>query len=58
MVMLPNWLDAEYIPVENGSGDEEIPKASKNRWSSGKYRLMSPDLKDKVITFPRIHEDL
>jgi hypothetical protein len=41
MVMLPNWLDAEYIPVENGSGDEEIPKASKNRWSSGKYRLTS-----------------
>ena len=25
MVKSPNWLDVEHIPIENGSGDEEIP---------------------------------
>jgi hypothetical protein len=39
MVLLPNWLDERRIPIENGSEDEEIPKASKNRRSSGKSRL-------------------
>ena len=41
MVMLPNWLDAKCIPIENWSGDEEIPKVGKNRRSSGKSRLLS-----------------
>jgi len=40
MVLLPNWLDARRIHTENGSGDEEIPKAGKNRRSSGKSRIM------------------
>lgn len=39
MVWLPNWLDERRIPIENGSGDEEIPKAGKNCRSSGKSRL-------------------
>ena len=39
MVWLPNWLDARRIPIENGSGDEEIPKAGKNCRPSGKSRL-------------------
>ena len=39
MVLLPNWLDARHIPIENGSGDEEIPKADKNCRSSGKSRI-------------------
>jgi len=38
MALLPNWLDARHRPIENGSGDEEIPKAGKNHWSSGKSR--------------------
>jgi len=37
--LLPNWLDAEHIPIENGSGDDEIPKAGKNRRLSGKARI-------------------
>jgi len=40
MVLLPNWLDERRIPIENGSEDEEIPKASKNRRSSGKSRIL------------------
>jgi len=40
MVFLPNWFDARRIPIENGSGDEEIPKAGKNRRSSGKSRII------------------
>ena len=40
MVWLPNWLDERRIPIENGSGDEEIPKAGKNCRSSGKSRII------------------
>jgi hypothetical protein len=36
MVLLPNWLDAGHIHIENWYGEEEIPKAGKNRRSSGK----------------------
>ena len=32
-------VDAKHIPIENGSGAEEIPKDGKNRRSSGKSRI-------------------
>jgi len=38
MVLLPNWLDARRKPIENWSGDEELPKAGKNCRASGKSR--------------------
>jgi hypothetical protein len=39
IALLPKWLDVKQIPIENGSGDEEIPMAGKNRRSSGIYRI-------------------
>ena len=40
-MMKQKWLDAKHIPIENGSGDDEILKAGKNRRSSGKSLLNS-----------------
>lgn len=40
MVLLPTWLDARRIAIENGAGAEEIPKAGKNRRSSGEYQII------------------
>jgi len=39
MVLLQNCLDVRRIPIENGYGDEGIPKTGKNRRLSGKSRL-------------------
>ena len=45
MELLPNWLDAKRVPIENGSGTEEIPKTGKNRRSSGKSRIQERGMK-------------
>ena len=39
MVMGQKWIDTRRITFENGYRDEEIPKAGKNRRSSGKSRI-------------------
>lgn len=41
MVMLPNCLDVRRMPIENEFGDAGIPKAGKNRRSSGKSRIIT-----------------
>jgi len=39
MVLSLKRLDLEHRPIENWSGDEEIPRAGKNRRLYGKSRL-------------------
>ena len=39
-MVFPNFLDASPIPIENGAGDDGLPKAGKNRRLSEKSRLM------------------
>ncbi len=39
MELLPNWLDARRIPIENGAGDEEIPAEGRIGRPYGKSRL-------------------
>ena len=43
MVLLPNLLEVRRIPIENGFGDEDIPKVGKNCRSFGKSRLIFPN---------------
>lgn len=39
MVLSLKRLDVEHRPIENGFGDEEIPRAGKNRRIYGKSRF-------------------
>lgn len=48
MVMIPNRLDSEHIPIENRAGDEEIPVEASIGRPYGKSRL-------KTIFILRLH---
>lgn len=41
MAKCPNWLDVEHRPIENGSGDEEIPAEGRIGRLFGKSRFIS-----------------
>jgi hypothetical protein len=39
MMMIPKWLDAGHIPIENRAGAEEIPMEASIGRSYGKSRI-------------------
>jgi hypothetical protein len=42
MMMIPKWLDAGHIPIENRAGAEEIPMEASIGRSYGKSRAIPP----------------
>jgi len=51
MMMIPKWLDAGHIPIENRAGAEEIPMEASIGRSYGKSRIKELQFHDGVIRF-------
>jgi hypothetical protein len=48
MMMIPKWLDAGHIPIENRAGAEEIPMEASIGRSYGKSRIKELQFHDGV----------